>query len=215
MRAVCVSHVFASGGKSSDSERPLSIGGTDLIDSAAFDRFQYTALGHLHGPQQVGRPEVRYAGSLLKYSFSEATQKKGAVLVDLDGDGKVSSQFIPLTPHHDVRILKGSFQDIMEREDDRTGDYVLARIDDTEPVLDGMARLRKKYPNAMAMEAPQRCVSASAGDRDIDIRETTEAVLATSFAAAMRPDQPLSEKETGCLHQLWDALRKEEGGGIL
>lgn len=215
MRAVCVSHVFASGGKSSDSERPLSIGGTDLIDSAAFDRFQYTALGHLHGPQQVGRPEVRYAGSLLKYSFSEATQKKGAVLVDLDGDGKVSSQFIPLTPHHDVRILKGSFQDIMEREDDRTGDYVLARIDDTEPVLDGMARLRKKYPNAMALEAPQRCISASAGDRDFNIRGTTEEQLFSSFAAAMRPDQPLSEKETDCLHQLWDALRKEEGGGIL
>ena len=103
----------------------------------------------------------------------------------------------------------------MEREDDRTGDYVLARIDDTEPVLDGMARLRKKYPNAMALEAPQRCVSASAGDRDFNIRGTTEEQLFSSFAAAMRPDQPLSEKETGCLHQLWDALRKEEGGGIL
>ena len=215
MRAVCVSHVFASGGVSSDSERPLSIGGTDMIDSVVFDRFQYTALGHLHGPQQVGRPEVRYAGSLLKYSFSEATQKKGAVLVDLADNGQVSSRFISFTPRHDVRILKGSFHDIMEREDDRTGDYVLARIDDTEPVLDGMARLRKKYPNAMALEAPRRRISDHAGDRDFNIRGTTEEELFSSFAGAMRPEQPLSEKETDCLHQLWDALRKEEGGGIL
>ena len=76
MRTVCVAHVFAAGGESSDSERPLSIGGSDAVSPALFSGYTYTALGHLHGPQQVGGPNVRYAGSLLKYSFGEWRQKK-------------------------------------------------------------------------------------------------------------------------------------------
>ena len=100
-----------------------------------------------HGPQQVGSPNVRYAGSLLKYSFSEANQKKGVVIVDLDQAGKAATSAIPLVPRRDVRILKGSFDEIMAAADDRCDDFVLARLTDAAPILDGMAKLRRKYPH--------------------------------------------------------------------
>ena len=98
MRTVCVAHVFAAGGESSDSERPLSIGGSDAVSPALFSGYTYTALGHLHGPQQVGGPNVRYAGSLLKYSFGEWRQKKGAVIVDIDEKGGTATSFLPFLP---------------------------------------------------------------------------------------------------------------------
>lgn len=97
---------------------------------------------------------MRYSGSLLKYSFGEATQKKGAILVDLDGTGQAATTFLPLRPRRDVRIITGRFEDILQAEDEHHDDYILARLDDTRPILDGMAKLRHKYPNALALEAP-------------------------------------------------------------
>lgn len=111
-----------------------------------FSSFTYTALGHLHGPQQAGSPVVRYSGSLMKYSFGEAGQDKGVVLVDMDGDGTVRTTFRPLEAKRDVRIIKGYFADIMAAEDGRTDDYVLLRLEDREPILDVMGRGRKNIP---------------------------------------------------------------------
>ena len=211
LRTVCLAHVFASGGTASDSERPLSLGGTECIDTAVFAPYSYTALGHLHGPQQAGRANIRYAGSLMKYSFSEAKQKKGAVIADLAADGTVTTTHVPFVPRKDVRILTGTFAEIMEREDGQTDDFILARVDDTQPILDGMGKLRRKYPNALALETPQRQMAANSGDRNFDLRQASDQVLFDNFAAAIRPDQPLSEKETAYLQRLWETLQREEG----
>ena len=164
IRTVCVAHVFAAGGESSDSERPLSIGGSDAVSPALFSDYTYTALGHLHGPQQVGGPNVRYAGSLLKYSFGEWRQKKGAVIVDIDEKGGTATSFLPFSPRHDVRVVEGLFEDIMAGEDLHTDDYILFRLTDTAPILDGMAKLRQKYPRAAALEMPNR-QSGGTGER--------------------------------------------------
>ncbi|MGE1062997.1 exonuclease SbcCD subunit D [Megasphaera paucivorans] len=214
MRTVCIAHAFVTGGSISDSERPLSVGGSSCVDASIFKPFSYTALGHLHGPQQAGRPEVRYAGSLMKYSFSEAQQQKGAVLVDLQEDGQVAVNLLPFIPKHDVRIIEGSFDTIMKATDDHEDDFVLIRLSDAEPILDGMAKVRRKYPRALALETPNRQYEGR-NERDFDVRNTTERQLFASFTEAMRPEHPLSEAETACANGLWEQLIKDEGEGLL
>ena len=213
MRTVCAAHAFVAGGLAGDSERPLSIGGSDQVGSDLFTDFSYTALGHLHGPQQITLPTIRYAGSLLKYSFGEARQKKGAVVVDLDGKGKASPVFHEFTPRHDVRIVSGSFEDVMAASDDRPDDFILVRLSDQQPILDGMAKLQRKYPHAMALEMPNRNTEGG-GQRDFNLRQSTGQELFDSFSKAMRPDQPLTEAEEECVRQLWSELEKREQGGL-
>lgn len=214
-RKVCLAHTFVTGSLASDSERPLSIGGSDAVSADIFADYTYTALGHLHGPQQAGNPNVRYAGSLLKYSFGEARQKKGAVLVDIDGNGKVDTTFIPFVPRHDVRIIEGLFADIMEdTSSEGKDDYVLVRLADTEPILDGMAKLRQKYPRAMALETPNRQYTADA-ERSFRWKQTTESQLFKSFVKAMQGDRPLNAKEQQYMDELWNTLRQREGDSLL
>lgn len=211
-RTVCIAHAFVAGGVAGDSERPLSIGGTDQVAGSLFAPFTYTALGHLHGSQKVTSDTIRYAGSLLKYSFGEARQHKGAVIADIGADGKAALTFRDFAPRHDVRIVSGSFEAIMAADDDRPDDFILARLDNTQPILDGMTKLRRKYPNAMALEMPNRNTQA-AGQRDFDLQQVTERELFTGFSQAMRPDQPLTEAERACVRALWDEL--EKGGSLL
>lgn len=214
-RKVCLAHTFVVGGTISESERPLSIGGSDAVGAELFAAYTYTALGHLHGPQQVGSPTVRYAGSLLKYSFGEARQKKGAVLVDIDGCGHVNTTCIPFTPRHDVRVIEGAFADIMQ-DTSASGkdDYLMFRLTDTEPILDGMAKLRQKYPRAMALETPNRQQDAAA-DRSFDLHKTTESQLFESFAKAMQNGRALSQTEQQYVDTLWEQLCRQEGDGLL
>ena len=209
-RSVCIAHAFVAGGAVSDSERPLSVGGTEVVSPALFVGFSYTALGHLHGPQQVGGQMIRYAGSLLKYSFSEAGQKKGAVLAEIDKDGGVCSETIPLAPRHDVRIMTGFFDDIMGDGTAAHDDFVLLRLQDTQPILDGMAKARRKFPRALALEMPQRQLSDTAGERRLDLQQSTAQQLFESFVSAMRPQQGLTAAEKSCLQDLWQELEREE-----
>ena len=100
----------------------------------------------------------------------------------------------------------------MAADDDRPDDFILARLDDTQPILDGMSKLRRKYPHVMALEMPNRNTQA-AGQRDFDLQQVTERELFTGFAQTMRPDQPLTEAERACVRALWDEL--EKGGSLL
>ena len=213
-RSVCIAHTFVVGGAASDSERPLSIGGTDAVASSIFSPYTYTALGHLHGPQQAGDPNIRYAGSLLKYSFGEARQHKGTLLADIDGRGTVKTTFLPFAPRRDVRIVEGAFDDILARPDERTDDFILVRLTDREPILDGMAKVRRKYPNAMALELPNRQRQGEM-ERAFDVRKTTERQLFANFAAAMQPDIALTAGEQTCMDELWEELLQEKGDGLL
>ncbi len=151
-RTIALAHDFIAGGTESDSERPLSIGGTDPVSAEIFTPFTYTALGHLHGPQKAGGKEtIRYSGSLLKYSFGEATPKKGVIIGEIDAAGNVKTKFVPLPPRHDVRIISGTFEELMTREDPAPDDFLLADLSDDGPVIDAMGRLRQKYPNMTAL----------------------------------------------------------------
>lgn len=214
-RSVCVAHAFVTGGVPCDSERPLAIGGSECVDVSCFDGFSYTALGHLHGPQKAGgRDNVRYAGSLLKYSFGEAKQKKGVSIVEIDAKGHAAWEQIPLVPQHDVRIIQGRFADIMTRPEENTEDFLLVRLEDEEPILDGLAKLRKKYPHVLALETPNRMIQG-APERKFDVRHTNERELFLNFTMAMRDGRTLSEHEKEWTETLWRRLWQEGGDGLL
>lgn len=153
-RSVAIAHAFVQGGNIfSDSERPLSIGGSDIVSTQHFTHFNYTALGHLHAPQRVGEDFIRYSGSLMKYSISEATQKKSVYLVEIDEKGSVVHSAIPIKAPRDVREIKGSLEGILDqgRVDKNNNDYIMAIIEDEGALLDPMEKIRAVYPNAIGM----------------------------------------------------------------
>ncbi len=153
-RHVVLAHAFVTGGESSESERPLSVGGAANVGADAFDGFHYAALGHLHAPQRAGAEHIRYSGSLLKYSFNEADQRKGVLVVDMDASGACQIEEVALQPRHDVRVIEGSLAALLEEHPRGAAadDYLLARLTDTQALYDPMSKLRSVYPNVMQIE---------------------------------------------------------------
>lgn len=143
----------------SESERPLSIGGTDLIDGNLFKDFDYVALGHLHGRQRIGRDEMRYSGSLLKYSFSEVNQKKGVTILDIKDDKSINIEFKKLKPLRDMRVIRGDIENLVkegrEAEDEKE-DYIQAILTDDGELINPMEKLRSVYPNTMLITRERR-----------------------------------------------------------
>ena len=138
----------------SESERPLSIGGTDVVNAEYFSEFTYTALGHLHKPQKVRDNKIRYSGSLFKYSFSEVNHKKGVTIVDINENGEIKIDFREFEPKRDMRIIKGPLEKLISPEiykDTNVDDYVYALLTDKGELIDPIAKLRAVYPNIMGL----------------------------------------------------------------
>ncbi|WP_187993072.1 exonuclease SbcCD subunit D [Vibrio harveyi] len=155
-RNVLVSHCFVDGAIESESERPLSIGGSDRVSHEHFLNFDYVALGHLHQPQKKGEEYIRYSGSLMKYSFGEQNQKKGFTLVEIDQNGFVSAEHFNLTAPHEMRIVEGELEQVIEqgKTDPKNEDYLLVRLMDKHAILNPMEKLRTVYPNVLHLEKP-------------------------------------------------------------
>ena len=157
-RNVAVAHQFVTcvGSQTERSDSELSLGGLDNVDAGVFDAFDYVALGHLHRPQRVGRDEVRYAGSPLKYSFSEIRGSKSMPLVELGPKGTPPSiELVPLVPLHDLREIRGPLAELTAPEvvaAASADDYLHVVLTDENPVADALARLRACYPNVMALD---------------------------------------------------------------
>lgn len=153
---VLLAHCFVNGSEESESERPLSIGGADRVSSDHFVPFDYVALGHLHQPQQVSHPYIRYAGSLMKYSFSEQFHRKGMNVVSFSSDGLQDVSQISFAPQRDLRVVEGYMADILQQGEGDPGreDYLLVRLLDQHAILDPMDTLRKVYPNVLHLEKP-------------------------------------------------------------
>ena len=155
-RRVLISHCFVDGAIESDSERPLSIGGSDRVSHEHFLDFDYVALGHLHQPQKKGEEYIRYSGSLMKYSFGEQNQKKGFTLVEINESGFASAEHIELTAPHEMRIIEGDLEQVIEKgkTDPKSEDYLLVRLMDKHAILNPMEKLRAVYPNVLHLEKP-------------------------------------------------------------
>ena len=153
-RSVLLAHQFVTGALRTESEE-VNVGGADNVDASAFSGFDYVALGHLHGGQSVGRAALRYCGSPLKYSFSEANQDKTLTLVDLGEKGSVRIREAPLTPKRDMKEIRGRYMELASREFYQHLDrdhYYRATLTDEQDQPDAMAKLRVIYPNLMRLD---------------------------------------------------------------
>lgn len=142
----------------SESEN-ISLGGIDNIDVSIFDKFDYVALGHVHGAQKLIRDTVRYAGSTLKYSFSEVNQKKSICIIDIKDKGNIDIELIPLIPIRDMRIIKGPLEKLVDKEVYSVGnvdDYLSVVLTDEDYIVDAIGKLRGVYPNVLKLEYQNR-----------------------------------------------------------
>ena len=155
-RSVAIGHCFLAGGLDCDSERPLSVGGADQVSPQHFTDFNYTAMGHLHRQQRQGADTIRYSGSPLKYSFSEALHEKSITIVDLDAEGECEIKHLPLKARRDMRTISGALDDIIReaKDDPNADDYLMISLEDRHAILDPMGKLRAVYPNVLHLERP-------------------------------------------------------------
>lgn len=152
-RNVLLAHQFVTGATVGGSEE-LSVGGIDNVDASVFADFDYVALGHIHGPQNIGSNKIRYCGTPLKYSFAEANHHKSVTVVNLGSKGELSLQLRPLTPRLDVRTIRGTFAELTSkafREGMNTDDYLHVTLTDEEEIPEVMGKLRMIYPNLKTM----------------------------------------------------------------
>lgn len=153
-RNILLAHQFVMGASACDSEE-LSIGGLEQVNADWFGDFDYVALGHIHGPQKIGRETLRYCGTPLKYSFSEAGHKKSVTIVELLEKGNTRVSVIPLHPLHDMREIKGAYGEVTARsfyEGTAVDDYLHITLTDEEDILDAIGKLRSIYPNVMKLD---------------------------------------------------------------
>lgn len=208
-RNVVLAHQFVTAAgalpETCDSEQ-LSVGGLDRVDGSVFSPFDYTALGHLHGPQRVGSETIRYAGSPLKYSFSELHQKKSVTVAELRAKGETEIRQIPLQPRREMTELRGTFEEILEearKKGEPQTDYYHMILTDETDVVDALSRLREYYPNIMLLDYDNRRTRSQKEVEQLDrVEERTPGEL---FAA-------LYEQQNG---QEMDSDRKEYLDGLI
>ncbi len=212
MRSIAISHAFVMGGDVGGSERTLSIGGSEQVRPQVFKDFHYTALGHLHGPQRMGADYIRYSGSPLKYSFDEHTQKKSFTIIDMDTKGQVDISTIPVDAKRDVVILEGYFEDLLNNKElqaKHKDDYVQARLLDTMPIMDGMAKLRQVYHRCMTIDLVGRVATPMADMDEAVFKELNERQLFNQFAETVWKE-PLTEREQQYINSVWNRILKED-----
>ena len=200
--------------ETSDSERPLSIGGTDLISGEIFKNFDYVALGHLHGRQKVGKDTIRYSGSLLKYSFSEINHKKGVTIVEFNKDKEVTVRQEELKPLRNMRIIRGPLEELIKsaKEDEKDkDDYIQAILTDEGELMDPIGKLRAVYPNVMLLRrevnnSEKDSVTAASGE----YKSKSELDLFKEYYDRLGSGEFTEEKENLIKEVIKEVLGKEE-----
>lgn len=213
-RNVLVTHQFVTGGTRSGSEE-LSVGGTDNVDSGVFAPFDYVALGHLHGAQHIGRETIRYAGSPLKYSFSEARQHKSVTVVTLGEKGDVQVRTVALTPLRELREIRGSYDELTARSfyehTTYRSDYLHLILTDEQDVFDAMSRLRTIYPYLMTLDYDNARTRA-AGSMSVPAETERRTPLELFEALYQRQNhRPMSEVQRAYIAQLMEQIMEVQG----
>lgn len=209
-RNVLVAHQFVTGASRCESE-DIQVGGLDNIDAAVFEQFDYTALGHIHSPQNVGTGMVRYCGTPLKYSFSETDQEKSVTVVELEEKGIVRIRRLPLKPFRDMRKIRGTYMELTARsfyQDMNCDDYIQVTLTDENDVPDGLERLRVIYPNIMQLLYDNRRTRIS---QEIDaaqaVEEKTELELFREFYE-LQNNQSMTKQQEDFTEQLIQEIKE-------
>lgn len=209
---VLVTHQFVTGAARCDSEE-ISVGGTDNVDVSVFEPFDYVALGHIHGPQQVGRETVRYCGTPLKYSFSEAKHQKSVTVVELGEKGAVSVRTVPLTPMRDLAELRGTYEELTFRGFyDGTSyprDYVHITLTDEEDIPDAVSKLRIIYPNLMKLDYDNKRTRAGIVLEGAEDQQRSPLELLEEFYEKQN-GQPMGEEQRAFAKNLMERIWEED-----
>ncbi|PKN13608.1 MAG: exonuclease sbcCD subunit D [Deltaproteobacteria bacterium HGW-Deltaproteobacteria-4] len=210
-RNLCLAHCFTGGGEASESERPLTIGGSSLVDPLHFAPFELTLLGHLHRPQQVGA-KVFYAGSPLKYSFSETGQSKVVAIFDLAADGSFTRTLVELVPLREMRTLSGELTEILAAaaNDPGADDYLWIELTDRSALFDYAAKLRTAYPNLLNITRTAYAGNGTSGDA-IVVRNKSESEIVSAFFHHVSSNGLSSSEASVLAEVLNDLLRQEQG----
>lgn len=157
-RNIILTHQFITAGNSEPEKcesETLVLGGTENVDISNFDVFDYVAIGHIHGPQRIGRDTARYSGTMLKYSFSEVNHKKSVVVIDFQEKDNLNFKLVPLKPLRDMRVIEGPIEELLKEENYKEtdlNDFIRAIITNEDPVYDAIGQIRKVYPNTLRLD---------------------------------------------------------------
>ena len=210
-RNVLITHQFVTGAMRSESEE-ISVGGADNIDAGLFKDFDYVALGHIHGPQNIGSERVRYCGTPLKYSFSEAGHVKSVTVVDIGAKGELTVHTVPLVPMHDMRELRGSYWELTLKENyegTATDDYVRITLTDEEDIPDVMGKLRAIYPNIMNVAYDNKRTRAKKEISDLEDAEHKSPLDIFGELYEKQNGQPMSGEQTAFMKELIERIWEE------
>lgn len=210
-RNVLITHQFVTGAQRSDSEE-LSVGGTDNIGAEVFCDFDYVALGHIHGPQNMDSGRIRYCGSPLKYSFSEAAQQKSVTVAELKEKGTLEIHTVPLIPRRDMVELKGSYQQLTLREFYESTtyqeDYTHITLTDEEDIPDAVAKLRAVYHNLMKLDYDNTRTRHSAAISGAENVETRSPIDLFAEFYELQNGLPMSAEQTelvaSLIEKIWE-----------
>jgi DNA repair protein SbcD/Mre11 len=210
---VFVGHAFVLGGKTTDSERTLSVGGSGCVGADVFKSFHYSALGHLHSPDAIKHETIRYSGSLLKYSFSEASQRKSVSIVEMDGDGSFRLREEVLKPKQDMRELQGLMEELLDPafyQSQKVDDYLKITLHDEGTLIDPINQLRQVYPNVLHLERKMDLTDAKKKNtfKVLEDKKRSELDLFKEFYGDMTTGEFTNEKEE-VLKNVIDKARKE------
>lgn len=202
MRNVLVTHYFvANAGKEpelSDSESGIYVGGLDLVEASRFQEYDYVALGHIHKPQRLGESNIYYAGSPLKYSFSEANQTKSVQFVEFGKKGEMKVEEIPLVPRREMRCIRGKISELIKEEIlslANREDYIQVTLTDTEETVDALSVIRSVYPNTMQLCMQKSGENAGSYEEALDVTNKPDDVLFREFYELVTGKELSEEKE--------------------
>ena len=212
-RRIVMAHGWVSGGAASESERDITVGGVGQVPAALFDGFSYVALGHLHGQQTVA-PYLRYSGSPLPYSFSEAAHRKGSWLVELDDHGLAHVEQVPAPAYRRLSLLRGRLPELLGSAAyaQYHGDFLSVTLTDPSRPEGAMDKLRSRFPHVLVLAfEPEGAVSGDRGYR-ARIAGRNDLSVATEFVRHVSHAPP-TEAERQLLTQAFEAVRVEEAAG--
>ena len=208
VRNVLLTHQFVTGSTPCESEE-ISVGGSDNVDAAVFDPFDYVALGHIHGPQNIGSNRIRYCGTPLKYSFSEENHHKSVTVVELGPKGRLTLHLVPLVPKHDLRSIRGRFAQLTSgdySESTAAEDYLHVILTDEEDVPEAMGKLRVIYPNILKLSYDNTRTRANQnidGARDVQSKSPLQLF---EELYELQNNQPMSNEQRSFVQELMETI---------
>ena len=210
-RNVLLTHQFVTGATTCESEE-IHVGGSDNVDAAVFTDFDYVALGHIHGPQNIGSNRIRYCGTPLKYSFSEATHYKSVTVIEMAEKGNLQLRTIPLVPRRDMREIRGTFAELTDKAyygATATDDYLHVILTDEDDVSEALGRLRVIYPNILKLtydNTRTRTNQIIDGAKDVKRKSPMELF---EELYELQNNQPMSEIQRAFVRELMESVQEE------